>query len=177
MCIDYAVIGNGCFWCTEAIFRKLIGVNSVTSGYAGGHVINPTYNQICTGTTGHTECIKIVFNPKKISYSDLLEISFATHDPTQLNRQGNDVGIAYRSVIFYNSLQQKKEAEIALKKAQYEYSNPIVTKIEPLKKWYEAESYHQNYWENYGRNNFYCSVTIPSKVKKLYERFNKKLKM
>lgn len=173
---DYAVIGNGCFWCTEAIFKKLIGVLSVNSGYTGGYVINPTYNQVCTGNTGHVECIRIIFDPNKISYSDLLEISFATHDPTQLNRQDNDIGLSYRSVIFFNSLKQKEEAKIALKKAQKEYKKVIVTTIEPLKKWYEAEKYHQNYWENYGKNNFYCSVTIPPKLKKLFERFNKKIK-
>lgn len=173
---DYAVIGNGCFWCTEAIFKKIIGVKFVTSGYTGGYVINPSYEQVCSGKTGHVECIRIVFNPKKVSYSDLLEISFATHDPTQLNKQGNDKGMLYRSVIFFNSIKQKKEAEVALKKAQKEHKEIIVTTIEPLKEWYEAESYHQRYWEKHGRNNFYCAVTIPPKIEKLYKKFSTKVK-
>ena len=167
-----AVFAGGCFWCTEAVFQKLRGVSLVLPGHAGGHVDNPTYEQVCSGTSGHAQAIQFQFDADVISYRDLLEVFFATHDPTTLNRQGNDVGPQYRSVIFYASDEQKNEAEkiIAELKEAKAYADPIVTTIEPLTKFYEAEDYHKNYYErNAGQP--YCQVVISPKIKKFKEKF------
>ncbi|WP_406850644.1 peptide-methionine (S)-S-oxide reductase MsrA [Candidatus Arsenophonus nilaparvatae] len=171
MTIEYAVISGGCFWCTEAIFEQVIGVKSVESGYTGGTVENPTYEQVCSGNTRHAEAIRIAFDPQQVNYNELLDIHFATHDPTQLNRQGNDIGSQYRSAIFFTSAQQKQTAEIAINNAQQTYAIPIVTTLEPFKKWYPAEKYHQNFWQNEGQQNRYCLAIIPAKLQKLRSLF------
>lgn len=167
-----AVFAGGCFWCTEAVFLKLRGVSSVVPGYAGGHVENPTYEQVSGGNTGHAEAIKFTFDPEQISYRDLLEVFFATHDPTTLNRQGNDVGPQYRSVIFYANDEQKQLAENIVKELQEAnaYLNPIVTTVEPLGEFYEAEDYHKNYFER-NQGQPYCQVVIAPKLKKFKEKF------
>ncbi len=167
-----AVFAGGCFWCTEAVFLKLRGVSSVVPGYTGGHVVNPTYEQVSGGTTGHAEAIKFTFDPEQISYRDLLEVFFATHDPTTLNRQGNDVGPQYRSVIFYADDEQKQLAEDIVTELNESkaYSNPIVTTIEPLGEFYEAEDYHKNYFER-NQGQPYCQVIIAPKLKKFKEKF------
>src|SRR3954471_19312457 len=157
MAEEVAVLAGGCFWCTEAVFLDVVGVKSVESGYTGGTVANPTYKQVCGGDTGHAEAIRVTFDPNQLSYDDLLEVFFATHDPTQLNRQGNDVGTQYRSVIFYASDEQKQEAESIIKELEeaHAYSQPIVTTLEPLGKFYEAEDYHKNYYER-NQGQPYC---------------------
>ncbi len=167
-----AVFGGGCFWCTEAVFQKLRGVKSVFPGYAGGQVDNPTYEQVSGGNTGHAEVIKFEYDPEQIAYRDLLEVFFATHDPTTLNRQGNDVGPQYRSTILYATDEQKSEAEkiISELNAAQAYSDPIVTTIEPLGKFYEAEDYHKNYFER-NQGAPYCQVVISPKIKKFKEKF------
>jgi peptide-methionine (S)-S-oxide reductase len=173
---ETAILGAGCFWCVEAIFQKLNGVISVEPGYAGGYVANPSYEAVCTGKTGHAEVAKIVFNPKIISYEDLLKVFFEIHDPTTLNRQGNDVGEQYRSVIFYTTSGQKTIAEKVkseLEKSGY-YQKPIVTQIEPLKHFYEAEDYHKNYYEN-NKDKPYCQFVISPKVKKFEKLFSDKI--
>lgn len=167
-----AVFAGGCFWCTEAVFLKLRGVSSVLPGYTGGHVQNPTYEQVSSGTSGHAEAIKFEFNPEEISYRDLLEVFFATHDPTTLNQQGNDIGPQYRSAIFYADAKQKQLAEkivIELEEAKA-YPNPIVTTTEPLGEFYEAEDYHKNYFER-NQGQPYCQVIIAPKLKKFKEKF------
>lgn len=169
--------GGGCFWCTEAVFQRLAGVDTVISGYMGGHTKNPTYKEICTGQTGHAEVIQIHFNPEKISLAELFEIFFATHDPTTLNRQGADTGTQYRSVIFYEDEAQKSLAErtIAdLDKAKV-FDNPIVTEISAAEIFYPAEDYHQNYYNLNGSQPF-CSIVISPKVQKLHQYFEDKLK-
>jgi peptide-methionine (S)-S-oxide reductase len=175
--LDTATFGTGCFWCTEAIFQQLEGVKSVTSGYAGGQVDNPTYKQVCTGTTGHAECLRIVFDPAKISFDELLEVFWETHDPTTLNRQGNDVGTQYRSVVFYHNEKQKEIAEKY--KAELNNSgawdNPVVTTMEPMKKFYPAEDYHQNYY-NDNTSQGYCQFVIRPKLEKFQKVFKSKLK-
>ncbi len=175
--IDTATFGTGCFWCTEAIFQQLEGVIKVTSGYMGGKVDNPTYKQVCTGTTGHAECLNIDYDPAKISFDELLEVFWQTHDPTTLNRQGNDVGTQYRSVIFYHSEEQKAKAEkykAELTKSGA-WDNPVVTTLEPLAKFYPAEDYHQNYYnDNTGQG--YCQFVIRPKVEKFQKVFKSKLK-
>ncbi len=168
---EYAIIAGGCFWCTEAVFKQINGVESVESGYIGGHVANPTYRQVCTGETGHAEAIRLGFDPEKISYGDLLDISFATHDPTQLNRQGNDIGTQYRSAIFPANEAQAVEAKAAIARAQVDHDEPVVTTIESDAQWYPAEDYHQNYWEGEGQENRYCLAVIPPKLQKLHKRF------
>ena len=167
---DYATLAGGCFWCTEAVFKDVIGVESVESGYIGGTVENPTYREVCNGTTGHAEAIRIGFDPAKVSYADLLDIFFATHDPTQLNRQGNDVGTQYRSAIFPAEEDQRLQALAAIERAG-ETSAPIVTTIEPFSRWWPAEGYHQDYWETSGRSNPYCMAVIPPKLQKLRKSF------
>ncbi len=168
---DYATLAGGCFWCTEAVFKDVIGVESVESGYIGGHLPNPTYKQVCGGDTGHAEAIRIGYDPEQLSYGDLLAIFFATHDPTQLNRQGNDVGTQYRSAIFPESPAQEQEATAAIARAQADQGAPIVTTIEPMSEWYPAEIYHQDYWETSGRSNPYCMAVIPPKLQKLRKSF------
>jgi len=163
------VVGGGCFWCTEAIFQRLDGVTKVVSGYSGGHVKNPTYEEVCSHTTGHAECIKIDFDPSKAPLSKVLDVFFLAHDPTTLNRQGNDAGPQYRSVIFYANEQQKKEAEAAKERAAKEYSDPIVTEISPLKEFYAAEGYHQNYFNLNKDKNPYCRL-ISHKLEKLLKK-------
>jgi peptide-methionine (S)-S-oxide reductase len=171
MATEYATLAGGCFWCTEAVYNDVIGVESVESGYIGGTVANPTYKQVCSGNTGHAEAIRVGFDPEKISYSDLLDIFFATHDPTTLNRQGNDVGTQYRSAIFPHSAIQEEQANQAIVRAQADWPNPIVTTIEELGDWYPAEDYHQEYWDGEGQRNPYCLAVIPPKLKKLRKSF------
>jgi len=172
-----AVFGGGCFWCTEAVFDELEGVVSVTPGYAGGSVKNPSYEQVCSGNTGHAEVIHIEFKPSQISFDDLLTVFFATHDPTTLNRQGNDVGTQYRSVILYADEEQKQQAESRIIQLNQEISRgrPVVTTVEPLTEFYPAEDYHQKF---YARNSFqpYCQITIPPKLVKLHKQFSTLLK-
>jgi len=168
---ELATMGGGCFWCTEAIFQMLPGVRSVTSGYAGGHTENPTYKQICEGTTGHAEVIQVEFDPKQIAYESILVAFWEAHDPTTLNRQGADVGTQYRSIILYHSPAQKAAAEKSKADAQKNFSQPIVTEIVPLKKFYKGEDYHQNYYRT-NPNQGYCRAVIRPKV----EKFEKKLK-
>ncbi len=175
---ETATFANGCFWCTEAIFTDLNGVISVTSGYSGGTTENPTYKQVCSGQTGHAECLQIVYDPSKISFDELLEVFWKTHDPTTLNRQGGDVGTQYRSAIFYHNDEQKQKAEKY--KAELDksgaFDKPIVTEITPFTKFYPAENYHQQYFENNENNNPYCSVVIRPKVEKFRKVFKDKLK-
>ena len=175
---DTATLANGCFWCTEAIFEELDGVISATSGYTGGKTESPTYKQVCTGETGHTEALQIVYDPKKISFDELLEVFWETHDPTTLNRQGADVGTQYRSGIFYHNEDQKQKAEkykTALDKSGA-FDKPIVTEITPFTKFYPAEDYHQQYFENNEGANPYCKIVIRPKVDKFRKVFKDKLK-
>jgi peptide-methionine (S)-S-oxide reductase len=175
---DTATFGTGCFWCTEAIFEQLNGVLSVTSGYSGGKVGNPTYKEVCTGETGHAECVQVVYEPNKISYDELLEVFFQVHDPTSLNRQGADVGTQYRSAIFYHNNEQKEKAEFYKNELDKSgaYNKPIVTEITPFTKFYPAENYHQEYYEQNKNTNPYCSVVIRPKLEKFEKVFAKKLK-
>jgi peptide-methionine (S)-S-oxide reductase len=174
---DTATFGTGCFWCTEAIFQQLDGVLKVSSGYSGGHVKNPTYKEVCEGTTGHAECVEIVYDPKKISFDELLEVFWQTHDPTTLNRQGNDVGTQYRSAIFYHNAEQKARAEKY--KAELDKSGawdkPIVTEITPASTFYVAENYHQDYYNNNGSAP-YCYYVIRPKLEKFEKVFKNKMK-
>ena len=174
---DTATFGEGCFWCTEAVFERLKGVKSVESGYSGGSVDNPSYDEVSTGRTGHAEVTQIIFDPSVISFRELLEVFWSTHDPTTLNRQGADVGTQYRSVIFYHNEEQKRLAEKykeELEKAEI-YSDPIVTEISPFKAFYKAENYHQNYYDN-NKQQPYCSLVITPKVEKFKKVFADKLK-
>ena len=171
-----AIFAGGCFWCTEAVFRDVIGVSEVESGYIGGAVPNPTYKQVCGGDTGHAEAIRITFDPAQLSYADLLDINMATHDPTQLNRQGGDVGTQYRSAIFPLDDEQRAEAADAITRAQADRSEAIVTTIEGPAIWYPAEDYHQEYWQGEGQRNPYCMAVIPPKLAKLRKSFSAKLK-
>ena len=173
-----AVFGSGCFWCTEAIFRELRGVQSVVPGYAGGAVENPTYEAVCNGKTGHAEVIKIEFDPAAITFRDLLEVFFLTHDPTTMNQQGNDVGEQYRSIVLYMTPEQKDQTEtiIATLTASGEFKNPIVTQIMPLEKFYEAEDYHRNYYAQ-NQNKPYCQLVINPKLTKLRKKFAPLLKV
>jgi peptide-methionine (S)-S-oxide reductase len=171
-----AVLAGGCFWCTEAVFLDVVGVQSVESGYTGGEVANPTYKQVCGGGTGHAEAIKITFDPDQISYSDLLDIFFATHDPTQLNRQGNDVGTQYRSAIFPQDEEQERHAREAIGRANQDNGGRVVTTIEPQGEWYPAEADHQNYWAREGQRNPYCLAVIPPKLQKLRKSFQNRLR-
>lgn len=175
--LELATLGNGCFWCTEAIYQDLKGVHKVESGYSGGSTNNPTYQQICTGRTGHAEVIQVTFDPEVISYEDLLYIFWRTHDPTTLNRQGADVGTQYRSVIFYHNDAQKAIAEKSLAETDASdlWPNPIVTEITPFSKFYVAEKYHQNYYRD-NPNQGYCRVVIDPKVSKFRKEFGDRLK-
>lgn len=172
-----ATFGSGCFWCTEAIFEKLNGVESVVSGYSGGSTVNPTYKEVTTGKTGHAEVTQIKFNPNIISFKELLEIFWKTHDPTTLNRQGSDIGTQYRSVIFYHSEDQQKLAEEYKRKLEEAkiFEDPIVTEITAFDKFYTAESYHQDYYEQ-NKSQPYCSFVITPKVEKFKKVFGDKLK-
>ena len=163
---ELATLGGGCFWCTEAVFQSLEGVKKVTSGYSGGTTDNPTYEQVCTGGTGHAEVIQIEFDPAKISYDKILEVFWEAHDPTTLNRQGHDTGTQYRSIILYHNDAQKAAAEKSKKEAAAHFKNPIVTEIAPFKKFYASEDYHHDYYRrNIGKP--YCSVVIKPKLEKL----------
>ena len=168
---EYATLAGGCFWCTEAVFKDVIGVESVESGYIGGTTDSPDYRSVCDGNTGYAEAIRVGFDPAQLRYGDLLDIFFATHDPTQLNRQGNDVGTQYRSAIFPESPEQEAEAKAAIARAQADQTKPIVTTIEPFDRWWPAEGYHQDYWETSGRSNPYCMAVIPPKLQKLRKSF------
>jgi len=166
---EIADFGGGCFWCMEAVFERLPGVISVTSGFAGGHTENPTYREVCSETTGHAEVTEIEFDPAKISYDKLLEVFWQAHDPTTLNRQGADEGTSYRSIILYHDKKQQLLAEKSMLEAQKNFSNPIVTEIVPLKKFYKAEDYHQQYYDN-NSNAPYCQVVIAPKLEKLEKK-------
>jgi len=171
-----ATLAGGCFWCTEAIFNDVIGIRSVESGYIGGQVTNPTYRQVCGGDTGHAEAVRLTFDPEQIAYSDILDIYFATHDPTQLNRQGNDVGTQYRSAIFPHSAEQEEAARAAIERAQADWDKRIVTTIEPLSDWYPAEDYHQDYFEREGASNPYCMAVVAPKLRKFRKSYASRLK-
>jgi peptide-methionine (S)-S-oxide reductase len=174
---EVGTFGTGCFWCTEAVFQELKGVVKVYSGYMGGHVANPSYEEVCTGTTGHAECLQIFYDPEVLTYDELLEVFWESHDPTQLNRQGNDIGTQYRSAIFYHTEEQREKAEHY--KAQLDkegaYPNPIVTEITPASTFYPAEDYHQDYYNNHGSQP-YCYIVIRPKVEKFEKAFADKLK-
>lgn len=172
-----ATLAGGCFWCLEAVFDQLKGVHSVISGYAGGHIPDPTYTQVCTGTTGHAEVVQVEFDPTVISFRDLLNVFFAIHDPTTLNRQGADIGTQYRSAIFYHTSEQKELAEevVADLTHQQIWDSPIVTEIEPLDKFYPAEDYHQEYFAN-NPNQPYCQAVVAPKVAKFRKQFLDRLK-
>lgn len=174
---ETAVFGGGCFWCTEAVFQMLKGVTSVLPGYSGGTVENPTYEQVSSGKTGHAECTKVEFNPAEISYKDLLTVFFGSHDPTTLNRQGNDVGEQYRSVVFYTTPEQKEIAEdfIAELNKSNEMGRPIVTQVVPLEVFYVAENYHQDYYNSH-KDQAYCELVINPKLEKVQQKFADLLK-
>jgi len=174
---DSTTFGAGCFWCVEVIFEKLDGVISVESGYSGGHIVNPTYKDVMNGTTNHTEVTRIVFNPNIISFSELLEVFWKIHDPTTLNRQGNDIGSQYRSVIFYHNEKQKEEAEYYKKQLEKEevFDMPIVTKVTPLINYFKAEDYHQDFYK-LNPENSYCNYIITPKIEKFKKIFKSKLK-
>ncbi|HXD79662.1 MAG TPA: peptide-methionine (S)-S-oxide reductase MsrA [Puia sp.] len=175
---DTATLANGCFWCTEAIFQELKGVIKVTSGYSGGTVPNPTYEEVCSGSTGHAECLQIVYDPNLLSFVELLHVFWESHDPTTLNRQGNDIGTQYRSAIFYHNEEQREKAEhfkLELEKNNA-YDNPIVTEITPFRDFYPAEDYHQNYYTNHSSQP-YCYLVIRPKVEKFEKAFKDSLKI
>ena len=175
--LETATLGAGCFWCVEAVFDDLKGVESVESGYSGGHTENPTYQQVCSETTGHAEVAQINFDPNEISFKEVLQVFFAVHDPTTLNRQGNDVGSSYRSAIFYHDENQKQIAEQTIKEVEAEgvYDNPIVTEVTPFDKFYIAENYHQEYFTN-NPNQPYCAAVVAPKVAKFRQKFVDRLK-
>jgi peptide-methionine (S)-S-oxide reductase len=174
--LELATLGGGCFWCTEAVFQMLPGVKSVASGYAGGHVENPTYEAVCGGRTGHAEVIQVAFDPEQVSYEKVLDVFWQAHDPTTLNRQGNDSGPQYRSIILYHSPAQQATAEKSRAAAQAEFDQPIVTEIVPLEKFYPAEDYHQNYYRQ-NPNQGYCRAVIRPKVEKFEQKFKKPARM
>jgi peptide-methionine (S)-S-oxide reductase len=176
MAQEQATLAGGCFWCTEAVFKDVIGVSTVESGYIGGHVPNPSYKEVCGGATGHAEAIRVTFDPEQIRFDDILDLFFATHDPTQLNRQGNDVGTQYRSAVFPHDAEQEAAVHRAIERARADCPAPIVTTIEPLSQWYPAEDYHQDYWEGEGQRNPYCLAIIPAKLRKLRKSFADKVK-
>jgi len=173
--MEKATLAGGCFWCTEAIFKRLKGVRRVISGYSGGKLQNPSYGQVSSGASGHAEAIQIEFDPKIISYEKLLEVFFKLHDPTTKDQQGSDVGSQYRSVIFYHTDKQRKEAEQMSEQMQKLYQNPIVTEIVPFKNFYTAEGYHQNYYEK-NSDAGYCRIVIDPKITKLYKEFGSNVK-
>jgi len=175
--LETATLAAGCFWCVEAVFDDLRGVESVESGYSGGHTINPTYQQVCSETTGHAEVIQLKFDLNVISFKEILQVFFAVHDPTTLNRQGNDVGSSYRSAIFYHSDEQRRVAEEVVEEVEAEavYDSPIVTEIKPFDKFYVAENYHQEYFAN-NPNQPYCAAVVAPKVAKFRQKFVQRLK-
>ena len=174
---ETAIVAGGCFWCTEAVFRDVIGVTGVESGYIGGSVPSPTYKAVCSGSTGHAEAIRVSYDASQLSYADLLDVFMGTHDPTQLNRQGNDVGTQYRSAIFVHDDAQRAEASAAIERWNAErLGQRAVTTIEGPAEWYPAEDYHQEYWEGEGQRNPYCLAVIPPKLLKLRKSFQAKVK-
>jgi len=173
--VALATLAGGCFWCLEAVFQQLKGVSRVASGYAGGKRPNPTYEQVCTGTTGHAEVVQVEFDPAVVSYRDLLDVFFTIHDPTTLNQQGADVGTQYRSAIFFHSPEQQRDANDAIAEAQKTWDDPIVTEIVPLTQFYPAEEYHKDYYVR-NPNQGYCRVVIAPKVAKARQHFFEKLK-
>ncbi len=175
--IDTATFGTGCFWCTEAVFQRLNGVTKVVSGYSGGHVNNPTYQEVCSGTTGHAEACQVIYDSTKVSFDELLEVFWKTHDPTTLNRQGNDVGPQYRSVIFYHNKEQKDKSEHYKNELNKSgaWNKPVVTAIEPYTNFYSAEGYHQDYY-NSNSGQMYCQFVIRPKLEKFEKVFKDKLK-
>lgn len=177
---ETAIVAGGCFWCTEAVFRDVIGVTQVESGYIGGSVPDPTYKAVCSGTTGHAEAIRVTYDPAVISYAEILDVFLGTHDPTQLNRQGNDVGTQYRSAIFPLDEAQRTEAQAAIARADADHAEKgggkVVTTIEGPAEWYPAEDYHQEYWEGEGQRNPYCLAVIPPKLLKLRKSFANRVK-
>jgi len=175
--METAIVAGGCFWCTEAVFRDVIGVSAVESGYIGGSVPNPTYKAVCSGSTGHAEAIKVTFDPAAISLAEVLDVFLGTHDPTQLNRQGNDIGTQYRSAIFPLDDAQRAEAEAAITRWNEDHpGETAVTTIEGPAPWYPAEDYHQEYWEGEGQRNPYCLAVIPPKLMKLRKSFQAKVR-
>lgn len=173
---EQATLGGGCFWCLEAVFEAITGVSMVVSGYSGGHVADPTYRQVCNGNTGHAEVVQVTFDPAVVSYRQLLEVFFAIHDPTTLNRQGADVGTQYRSVIFYHSDEQKQTAEQVMAATAGKWNQPLVTQVVPLERFYPAEEYHQGYFRaNPGQG--YCQMVVRPKVVKFYQQFGSLGKM
>ena len=176
MAREIATLAGGCFWCVEAVFDDVIGVESVESGYTGGHVANPTYKQVCNGDTGHAEATRVTFDPDVIGYGELLDIFFHVHDPTQLDRQGNDIGPQYRSAIFPHSPEQEAEAKAAIDRARADWSDPIVTRIEPEAPWYPAEDYHQEYFAREGANSGYCVMVVAPKLAKFRKSYAARLK-
>jgi peptide-methionine (S)-S-oxide reductase len=176
MAEQVAVLAGGCFWCTEAVFLDVIGVKSVESGYTGGDAANPTYKQVCGGDTGHAEAIRITLAPAQLSNDELLDIFFPTHDPTELNRQGNDIGTQYRSAIFPQDEEQERKARAAIERNNPDHDNRIVTTIEPKGEFWPAEDYHQDYWSGEGQRNPYCIAHIPPKLQKLRKSFQAKVK-
>ena len=174
--MEQAIIAGGCFWCTEAVFRDVIGVSEVESGYIGGNKANPTYKEVCSGHTGHAEAIRVTFDPHAISLAEIYDVFLGTHDPTQLNRQGGDVGTQYRSAIFPLSDAQGNEAEAAIARWNADSGKRAVTTIEGPAIWYRAENYHQDYWDGEGQRNPYCLAVIPPKLMKLRKSFAGKVK-
>lgn len=173
MKISKAIFGGGCFWCTEAVFKRLRGVVNVTSGYSGGHAARPTYEAVCAGTTGHAEVIQVEYDPGAINYETLIEVFFGSHDPTTLNRQGNDVGEQYRSVIYYVSDEQRQAAEAVKTRLEKDrvYKQPIITTIEPLRNFFPAEDYHRNYFDR-NADQPYCQTVINPKLAKLRQKYS-----
>ena len=176
MASETAIVAGGCFWCTEAVFRDVVGVSEVESGYIGGSVPSPTYKQVCSGSTGHAEAVRLTFDPDAISLAEVLDVFMGTHDPSQLNRQGNDVGTQYRSAIFPLDDRQRAEAQAAIERWNAEHDQRAVTTIEGPAEWYPAEDYHQEYWDGEGQRNPYCLAVIPPKLLKLRKSFANKLK-
>ena len=175
--LSQVIVAGGCFWCTEAVFRDVVGVSEVESGYIGGHTSEPTYKEVCSGTTGHAEAIRVTFDPAAISLPEIFDVFLGTHDPTQLNRQGGDIGTQYRSAIFPLDDEQSAEAQAAIARWNTDHSGQLaVTTIEQPGQWYPAEDYHQEYWEGEGQRNPYCLATIPPKLMKLRKSFQGKVK-
>ncbi|MCE2823725.1 MAG: peptide-methionine (S)-S-oxide reductase MsrA [Bacteroidota bacterium] len=172
---EIATLGGGCFWCVEAVYHELRGVLKVESGYTGGRISDPTYREVCSGMTGHAEVVQVTFDPAQLSFADVLRVFFTVHDPTTLNRQGNDVGTQYRSVIYYHTEQQRETAEAIKTEAAEAWDNPVVTEISAAEKFYKAEDYHQNYYRE-NPNQGYCSFIITPKLKKFREKFADRLK-
>ena len=173
--VETAILGGGCFWCTEAVYLDVRGVTKVESGYMGGHTANPTYEQVCSGTSGHAEVVKVEFNPAEISYRDILEIFFTIHDPTTLNRQGNDVGTQYRSVIFTTSPEQDATARQVMGEMAHVWDAPLVTEISPQQQWHRAEDYHQDYFRQHPLQG-YCAFVVAPKISKFRQTFANRVK-